>query len=272
MSGLTVSALHTAQTAAERGVPPSPAARLPPAHFLNATDVQPSAAAHAAPQPISAAAKPPPQLTSVATKPPARPTVRDTNWLLVLSTGRAGSTTILDMLNSVPGIMLSGELSFAGKGTVLGHLWQAYDLVASLSRSSSVRAGGPWQMAPETAKLRENICGWLRSLVPEGSTRYYGFKELVGVPGHVDVPRALSLFGSHVRVVRTYRLDLAWCNDHPRSMSPRCHDQEHGVVIARDGMVTAVFLLVVAVRRRRASSASTRANGASSTCARATRS
>ena len=37
----------------------------------------------------------------------------DQHWLIIISAGRSGSTTILDMLNAVPFVSLSGELTIS---------------------------------------------------------------------------------------------------------------------------------------------------------------
>ena len=59
-------------------------------------------------------AKPPASTTSPRNVLNKKPNVCDLcadNWIIVVGTGRSGSTTIADMLNQVPGVYTAGELS-----------------------------------------------------------------------------------------------------------------------------------------------------------------
>ena len=134
----------------------------------------------------------------------------DLNWLVVMSTGRAGSTTILQMLNAIPMIKLTGELKdWRTQDRVLSSLFSA------LKTSRNIGSFGGYSMhaEPQTAKLEHHICGWLRDMMPSGPSRHWqGFKELYA-SGNADAElplRATKLFRqSRLRVVRNYRKDYS---------------------------------------------------------------
>ena len=75
------------------------------------------------------------------------------DWLIILTTGRAGSTTILNMLNAIPQIAITGELNadhprFPGhSGHVLRLLFDVLD--ASTSATVVGLPGDPSYAAPQ---------------------------------------------------------------------------------------------------------------------------
>ena len=132
------------------------------------------------------------------------------NLILVLSTGRAGSTTILDMLNAIPQIALAGELHLSHAGgdkSVLRLLMDAFAL--SLHPGVTGQKDESRFAQPDQQKLRQHLLEWVRDMRPSRPEReYYGFKELIQ---NFDVSRFLSICNcsSSVRMVRNYRNDVA---------------------------------------------------------------
>ena len=149
----------------------------------------------------------------------------DTNWLVVISAGRAGSTTILDMLNTVPFISLSGELAISPETedhslglrlsdpradcaprSVIGRLFSTYDL--SLSPGLTGSYGTARYAVPQAARLKHHMCGWLRDMMLSTPSRhYFGFKEMVHCIEPLD--QALALLGPNVRIIRSFRRNVA---------------------------------------------------------------
>ena len=139
-------------------------------------------------------------------------------WLLVLSTGRSGSTTIMRMLNAVPGIQVAGELGISdptGQSSLLTHLFDAFDI--SIAPRLYPGSGYSFYRNPQDKELKDDICQWLLHLLPRKPSQvYYGFKELVWRDGgplgikrrrRLDIARVLALF-PNVFVVRNFRLDI----------------------------------------------------------------
>mmetsp|Transcript_5397 Transcript_5397/g.11902 ORF Transcript_5397/g.11902 Transcript_5397/m.11902 type:complete len:244 (-) Transcript_5397:51-782(-) len=60
----------------------------------------------------------------------------ETQWIFILGTGRSGSTTVLDMVNSIPGVDLNGEND--GMMTDLRHIYTKLDTLQS-------NRGDAWQ-------------------------------------------------------------------------------------------------------------------------------
>lgn len=124
----------------------------------------------------------------------------------MLTTGRAGSTTILDMLNSIPMISIAGELQatkdgLKGKG-LIPTLVRALDI----SRAVTGKEGGARYAKPDVTGLKKLVCGWLRLMMPVH--KYAGFKDLYT---HLDgtLPHLFATLGKPLRVVRSFRYDLA---------------------------------------------------------------
>jgi len=149
---------------------------------------------------------------------------RSVQWVMVLSTGRAGSTTLLAMLNAVPLIALSGEQHRSSQDApanlpedgLLGRLWQAYDLTARIDENP----GYAFLSSPQYGGLQELMCSWLLYMLPPQPSEvvFRGFKELVHA---VDVPRATALL-PNVKVVRNYR------EDHEAQASSGFYEVQYG--------------------------------------------
>lgn len=93
-------------------------------------------------------------------------------WIFIWSTGRAGSTTVLTMLNHLPGVYLSGENK--GLADSLGHL-------SHNTLGLRHRADNAWLNTPDPEMVKELARMWicaLRSDAPDDSAEYRGFKEL----------------------------------------------------------------------------------------------
>ena len=95
-------------------------------------------------------------------------------WLFIASTGRSGSSTIMHMLNQVPGIMVAGENY--GQLAVLAH---GRDLVDKAEAAALHTAAWTSQRA-DRAKLAESVRTWLDAIAPLGTIR--GFKEIRWAP------------------------------------------------------------------------------------------
>ena len=130
-------------------------------------------------------------------------------WVVVLSTGRAGSTTILQMLNAAaPLVALSGEQTDWGarpgdRSSLLNTLWGALEL--SLRIAGRARAGDAARAAhPDPNALKDTACqGLLAQFPPSTNATIRGFKDLIA---NVDVGRVVSLLPG-VRFVINYRED-----------------------------------------------------------------
>ena len=125
------------------------------------------------------------ELPPAAIATPAAPC--DGAWVFIIATGRSGSTTVLDMLNLVPAIELSGE-----KGPGFCNLWpQMYESQRSVLLQQSKNhaflnsATGLQLKAAENrmdAAVSRSMCTWIKGLEPRGRTQAlvttHGFKEI----------------------------------------------------------------------------------------------
>ena len=130
------------------------------------------------------------------------------DWLFVLSTGRTGSTTILNMLNAVPQIYLSGETG----AEVLKYLDRAFN--SSMHRRPQ---GTAHYQEPNERALRNHACAWLLNLLPRPSPTVRpecyqrrcvrGMKTLHigGARGSGLLPILAQFFPSSLRVVLSSR-------------------------------------------------------------------
>ena len=60
---------------------------------------------------------------------------------------------------------------------------------------------------PQTGRLKQHMCGWLRDMMPSTPSRHYvGFKDLVGCLGPLD--QTLALFGPKLRILRSFRRNV----------------------------------------------------------------
>ena len=129
-------------------------------------------------------------------------------WLFIISAGRAGSTTLLQMLNIVPTIFLSGE-----NIDVLPNLLNLYDRSAQLGR----RSGGlvtSHSNAPDDTVLRNLVCSWVLNMLPTPSAAvkpacvrqrcFRGFKELWG-HGELSLLPAIHTFFPGAFIVNNFR-------------------------------------------------------------------
>jgi len=123
-------------------------------------------------------------------------------WLFILATGRSGSTTILNMLNAIPHIQLSGE-----NGELVPMLAQTLEYTNRLSHKQA-RFGTAWLNSPYRIGLRDAVCDWLLHLLQPRPGRVpslvRGFKE-------VRVNRILPFLLRHLpnaRYILSHRLDV----------------------------------------------------------------
>ena len=60
---------------------------------------------------------------------------------------------------------------------------------------------------PQTGRLKQHMCGWLRDMMPSTPSRHYvGFKDLVGCLGPLN--QTLALFGPKLRILRSFRRNV----------------------------------------------------------------
>ena len=132
--------------------------------------------------------QPLPHLDAQTVSPQATGDACEGAWLFILSTGRAGSTTVMDMLNLVPQISLSGE-----KGdklcypfmTLYNQQRATFSAQNKVDAFLSVASGGEWEVAAKRldAVARRSMCTWIKGLEPRTATpaslvRVHGFKEI----------------------------------------------------------------------------------------------
>ena len=137
----------------------------------------------------------------------------DGNWVFIIATGRSGSTTVLDMLNLVPSIELSGE-----KGSSFCGLWskmyadQRQILLDSQAENPaflSVASGLQRTDAANRTDLAvsHSMCTWLKGIEPRSPTKAFvmthGFKEIR--PCYVPL---LKRAFPHAKFILNYREDV----------------------------------------------------------------
>jgi hypothetical protein len=96
-------------------------------------------------------------------------------WIFIWSTGRAGSTTIMSMLNHLPGIYLSGE-----NHALADKLDSMRGETTKLASGAHVTEDASWYNHPNDEMLKSAVRMWicaLRGDAPD-SAEYRGFKEL----------------------------------------------------------------------------------------------
>ena len=120
-------------------------------------------------------------------------------WLFVFSTGNAGSTTLLQVLNAVPDIELSGEND--NLLDLLAHAAERTLYARDMGRLPGDK-GVTWRNQPTEAVVRERVCQWLQDLLPHSKARIRGFKEIRFPP----VVRLMRLFPK-AQIILNYRAD-----------------------------------------------------------------
>ena len=160
----------------------------------------------------------------------------ETGWLFLVSTGRAGSTTALAMLNAVPGAFVSGEHGNSPRhGPGPFHLFvrqvreaaagRALAAVSAFYRPPVGRGKTPALESVKTAAARAEAAAgaatvraaaqqYLRGALSlgDGSVKanYLGTKELFGQPGRLELEDLdyLSALFPCARFVINYRHDV----------------------------------------------------------------
>ena len=98
-----------------------------------------------------------------------------TKWLLVIATGRSGSTTILNMLNILPHVNNMGE----DKGQLKPFVTLSQDLNYTQSISKPNRHDAWYHFANDIHGVYCLAQKWLKSKYPvPNDTMYFGFKEI----------------------------------------------------------------------------------------------
>ena len=109
-------------------------------------------------------------------------------WVFILSTGRAGSTSTLESLNAIPGVHLSGEnqASLQAAADLFGRHEEVKRRASTIGTASELAA-----IADGNADEHELLCimqNWFRDLVGGDPGDYVlGFKELVTLPSQATV-------------------------------------------------------------------------------------
>ena len=98
----------------------------------------------------------------------------DIRWLIVLATGRSGSTTVTDMLNALPAVSVHGEMS--------GTVGLSIDMLDAARTGREVKAG-PWHSSNVSRQaLNCQLEQWFATLCRpdwrEKRGEYTGFKDL----------------------------------------------------------------------------------------------
>eukprot|EP00041_Stephanoeca_diplocostata_P031774 m.998816 g.998816 ORF g.998816 m.998816 type:complete len:975 (-) comp24025_c0_seq26:735-3659(-) len=97
------------------------------------------------------------------------------DWLFVFGTGRSGSSTVLQMLNSVPAIRLSGE-----NYGLYAMLHDSKTLVNNTNAWGTQR-NPAWGDDPDFHGIQDDICSWLLHMTPTPVGEHAtirGFKEI----------------------------------------------------------------------------------------------
>lgn len=130
----------------------------------------------------------------------------DHNWLLVVATGRSGSTAVMDMLNAIPGVLVVGEND--GYITKIG---TAYSQLDSYPKAGVLRPYSAWwQTKTSFDHLLCNIQSMARNLVgnldPAEKLTFIGWKE-IRYPTADDLNMITRLFPC-AKFVVNYREDI----------------------------------------------------------------
>ena len=89
--------------------------------------------------------------------------------------------------------------------TGFGRLFSTYQL--SISEHVRGAFGQSRYAVPQTGRLKQHMCGWLRDMMPSTPSRHYvGFKDLVGCLGPLN--QTLALFGPKLRILRSFRRNV----------------------------------------------------------------
>ena len=123
------------------------------------------------------------------------------HWLVVLSTGRAGSTTILSMMNQLPSVHLSGE----NNGVMANfQTLNAQYTGAGRRNWTSYNPTEPWyRVKPGT--FQGYLCSVIASMAPHARDQSIrGFKE---IRWKASLSPSIAML-PRVRFIVNYRLDL----------------------------------------------------------------
>lgn len=132
---------------------------------------------------------------------------RDYNWLLVVASGRSGSTAVMDMLNAIPGVLVVGEND--GYITKIG---AAYRKLNSQPRQwFETPYGAWWRTSTSFDHLLCDIQAMARSLVgtadPKENLSFVGWKEIRY--GTVEDLNVITRLFPCAKFVVNYRRDVA---------------------------------------------------------------
>lgn len=138
-------------------------------------------------------------------------------WIIILGTGRSGSTSVLRMVNALPSVRVTGE-----------HYGLLNDFMAvykKLQRVEKMR-GPAWRH--EKFKSLRFMC-WARSFFKCNNSTICGFKEI-----RYNTAEAIAFVArifdedASTRFILTYRLELA--------AQLRSHDRTHGFRASPDSL------------------------------------
>lgn len=130
----------------------------------------------------------------------------DNNWLLVVATGRSGSTTVMDMLNAIPGVLIVGEND--GYITKIGTAFKQLALYPKGTFQKPYSAW--WQTTTSFDHLLCNIQSMARNLVgnvdPTQKLTFIGWKEIRYFT--IDDLNLITTLFPCAKFVVNYRLDV----------------------------------------------------------------
>lgn len=129
--------------------------------------------------------------------------LEEKNWIIILGTGRSGSTTILEMVNEISGVELSGEHN--------GELTSFLELRSKM-RESRQHTDAAWMQEASQLKDKELYCMMQRWFFLHtgkkcGSGSIHGFKE-IRYKTKEELDFVLAAFPK-AKIVLNYREDVA---------------------------------------------------------------
>lgn len=97
------------------------------------------------------------------------------NWLFQISTGRSGSTSLMNMLNQLPNVYIAGE-----NGGIMNKLYDLHTLSIRTGYSESKTKGAWWHHRINRFTLQRNMRTYVESAIGIDSYNYswVGFKEI----------------------------------------------------------------------------------------------
>jgi hypothetical protein len=144
------------------------------------------------------------------------------DWIIIVANGRSGSTTIVDMLNELPGVYVAGERAARSERDIVDALFDYYEAATDRNKRS-----GPFQTFAKVEELPV-LCEIQRAIkvalgpIP-ARTQTLGFKTLHAAGSNQRLERLRRLFPC-ARFVHNYRQDV-----HAEFHSPQSFFRRNGI-------------------------------------------